>query len=81
MRLWRALQVAFVVLLAWVGVASAMGRFSPPRQNGSRGETAATSVVVPTAATLPAGEYPWVQPLWVHVGGVVVARLPVLRLL
>jgi hypothetical protein len=56
-----ALLVSFAALAVFAGAAS------PAR---------ATVPVVKTAAMLPGAAYPWVQPVWRTVHGVVIVTLP-----
>ena len=63
MRSLLVLLVAFAALV-YAAVAVAMPVITP------------AGVEVPTAMTLPAATYPWVQPVWTSVGTVTLPTVP-----
>lgn len=81
----RTIRRSFVLLVAFAAVAlfsASTAAGLSPRGPGPTVRTQTTapipaSAIVPkTAAMLGGSAYPWVQPYWVHVGGVSLARLP-----
>jgi len=67
------LLVAFATFVSCVATAAAWPgpRWPIPPRTTHVTKTVPASVIVPkTAAMLPGAAYPWVQPTWIHVGGV-----------
>lgn len=73
MKLRYLLTVAVVALTAVVLFSSAAAASLLPTRPIHRAPAAGTASA-PTALTLPSAAYPWVQPVWIKVGGV---RLPI----
>ena len=78
MRSLLVLLVAFAALaVAAAAVAGTVARWPVPQSTAHTAKPAVTpAVVLPTAATLPAATYPWVQPVWTRVGAVTLPALP-----
>ena len=72
----RTLLVTVALLL--VSAATASAQWVVPRTTTKQPAPAIPKgiVAVKTVALLPGGSYPWVQPTWARVHGVLIARLP-----
>jgi hypothetical protein len=72
------LLVAFATLVFLVSAATAApGRWSPPKTTTQATKPVPKAVIVPKTATMLGGStYPWVTPVWTHVGWAVVPTLP-----
>ena len=81
MRTMRSLLVplvAFAALaLAALAAAGTVARWPVPQQATHTAKPVpAPAFVVTTASRLPGAAYPWVQPVWVRVGGVTLPTVP-----
>ncbi len=76
-RLMFVLVVAFATL-AYASVAAAeSGPIRPPHKTTPVTKQVPASAIVPkTVAMLPGANYPWVQPIWTRVDGVLLPVLP-----
>jgi hypothetical protein len=80
----RTIRLTFVLLAAFVTLAllaaSASAGPGPSKAPTVRKQiptpVPASAIVPKTLAMLPGAAYPWVQPHFVRVGGVTLARLP-----